>query len=201
MIFAGTRPAWCMPRGNHGYPVDLPASCWTQTYGTKCVATSRGSGRVIDADTSKDVSIENMAARAISALSGPAIIVGFSMGGYVAREIVYQAPERVKGLALVATSSLGDDPARVRTPVEATGFRQLSRASVARSLHPDHRSKELIARVQQMSHRLGGTVFSQQSRMTRQEDTGRLGEIRCPTLIVAGAQLRMSCGPLRRAER
>lgn len=38
-------------------------------------------GRVVDADTTVDDTIPTMAARALEALSGPALVIGFSMGG------------------------------------------------------------------------------------------------------------------------
>ncbi|WP_420853319.1 alpha/beta fold hydrolase [Sphingobium estronivorans] len=55
-----------------------------------------------------------MADRAIRALTDPAIVVGFSMGGYVARSIAYRAPDKVKGLALIATSSRAHAPSAIR---------------------------------------------------------------------------------------
>ena len=67
-------------------------------------------GPIIDADMTQDCSVEAIARRAIASTDGPMIVIGFSMGGYIAREIAYQVPQHVKGLALVATSSRGDAP-------------------------------------------------------------------------------------------
>lgn len=144
-------------------------------------------GRVVDVDTTQDGSSQAMAARAVHSMTGPAIVVGFSMGGYVAREIIYRAPQHVVGLALVATSSRGNDP-RLSAPRGQKGFRELSRTAILRSLHPDHRSEELIARVQRMSRRLGADVFQRQSQLRREDDTARLGAIACPTIVIAAAQ-------------
>lgn len=144
-------------------------------------------GRLVYVDTTQDGSIEAMAVRAVRMMTGPAIVVGFSMGGYVAREIVYQAPRQVVGLALIATSSRGSDP-QLPAPSGRKRFHGLSRTAVIRSLHPDHGSEALIARVQRMSRRLGGDVFDRQSNLRREDDTARLGEIICPTLVVAAAQ-------------
>lgn len=141
-------------------------------------------GRVIDADTAHSASVGEMAARAVEKLDGPSIVVGFSMGGYVAREIVYRAPEKVRGLALVATSTRA---VPARPAIQAGQFREVSRTAVERSLHPDHRTDDRIARVQQMGVRLGPDVYRRQAAMARQDDTRRLGEIRCPTLVVAAA--------------
>ncbi|HUD91494.1 alpha/beta hydrolase [Sphingobium sp.] len=142
-------------------------------------------GDVIDADTTQDVTIEAMADRAIQALTDPAIIIGFSMGGYVARSIAYRAPDKVKGLALIATSSRAHAPNMIRAGMT---FRRLGQAAIERSLHPDHRTEGLRRRVEQMSERLGPGAFRRQSEMTRADDTSMLTQIHCPTLIVAAAQ-------------
>lgn len=149
-------------------------------------------GRLIDVDTSLDTSIEAIADRALSSMSDQAIVIGFSMGGYVARAIAYRAPTKVAALALIATSSRGDTASLASARAGASGltstFRRLSSRAVQSSLHPDHRTEALIGRVQDMSERLGGGVLRRQSLFRREDDTDRLGEIRCPTLIVAGAQ-------------
>jgi pimeloyl-ACP methyl ester carboxylesterase len=148
-------------------------------------------GRLVDVDTTLDTSIESMADRALSTMSDRAIVIGFSMGGYVARAITYRAPEKVAALAQIATSSAGDAAlanARAAASGSTTGFRRLSRAAVASSLHFDHRTDALIDRVQQMSERLGGEVLRRQSQIRRKDDSDRLCEIKCPALIVAAAQ-------------
>jgi pimeloyl-ACP methyl ester carboxylesterase len=117
------------------------------------------------------------------------------MGGYVARGMARLAPERVRALALIATSTRPDTPA-LRARKGAIGqaapdiaFSGLSRAAVASSLHPKQRGNEaMIARVREMGVRLGGEVFRRQSMLERPSDLARLAEIRCPTLVVAAAQ-------------
>jgi pimeloyl-ACP methyl ester carboxylesterase len=46
----------------------------------------------------------------------------------------------------------------------------------------------MIERVRAMGMRLGGEVFRRQAMLDRPGDHDRLGEIRCPTLVVAAAQ-------------
>ncbi len=122
-------------------------------------------------------------------------LLGFSMGGYVAREVVRLAPQRVRALALVATSSRADTPALATQRGKAAlatpfgPFRGLGRAAVAQSLRPDHAGNEaLVAQVRAMGERLGREVFVRQSLIVREADTARLADIRCPTLVVAGAE-------------
>lgn len=122
-------------------------------------------------------------------------LLGFSMGGYVAREIVRLAPGRVQSLALVATSSRADLPLQVEQRSKAARatplgpFRGLGRAAIAQSLHPENSANEaLVAQVRAMGERLGREVFVRQSLIVRDADTARLSDIQCPTLVVAAAE-------------
>ena len=126
-------------------------------------------------------------------------LLGFSVGGYVAREIVRLAPGRVPSLALVAPSSRADLPLQVEQRRRAArakpsgAFRGVGGAAIAQSLHPDNSTNEaLVAQVRLMGERLGREVFIRQSLIVRDADTARLPDIQCPTLVVAAAddQLR-----------
>ncbi len=151
------------------------------------------------ADLRHDDSIEAMARRALESAPPSFLLVGFSMGGYVARDIARLAPERVRALVLIATSTRPDTPAMrqrkgaIGNAAPSIAFSGLSRTAVATSLHPKDRDNEaLIERVRGMGTRLGGEVFRRQSMLERPGDLHRLHEIRCPTLVVAASddQLR-----------
>ena len=140
-------------------------------------------------------SIAAMAQAILSRCPPQFSLLGFSMGGYVAREIVRIVPDRVQSLALVATSSRADLPLQVEqrgkaaraTPLGA--FRGLGRAAIAQSLHPENAANEtLVAQVRAMGERLGREVFVRQSLIVRDADTSRLSGIGCPTLVVAAAE-------------
>src|SRR5215475_898316 len=142
-------------------------------------------GPIFHADISQDESISNMARRGIAEAPERFVLIGFSLGGYVAREIARQAPDRVQALVLVATSSRADtaDQARRKTSaveLATPPFKGLSRASIQASLHPSRGSdNELISRIRDMGIRLGHNVFLRQSGLTRESDFKRLSEIRC----------------------
>lgn len=148
-------------------------------------------GPLVATDLSRGEDIESMAAAILSDAPERFVAVGFSMGGYVARELARIAPERVEALILIATSARGDTEELIRqrrsslkAPPKA--FKGLSRPAIVSSLHPDLADDEaMIARVRDMGLRLGGEVFHRQSAMARAGDLDRLGEIRQPTLIVA----------------
>ena len=69
-------------------------------------------------------------------------LIGFSMGGYIARQLAAEFPERVESLVLIASSLREDTPLEAeakRKSVQSlspTTFKGLSRHAIARSLHP-----------------------------------------------------------------
>jgi pimeloyl-ACP methyl ester carboxylesterase len=156
-------------------------------------------GPVVHADLRHDTSVEAMARRVLATAPPSFLLVGFSMGGYVARAIARQAPERVRALVLISTSTRGDTAAlqkrkgAIGHAAPSIAFSGLSRTAIATSLHPKQRDNDaLIERIRTMGTRLGGDVFRRQSLLDRPGDLERSNEIRCPTLVVAAAddQLR-----------
>lgn len=154
-------------------------------------------GPLIHADPRRGDTIEDMAREALALAPERFALLGFSMGGYVAREILRLAPARVTHLALIASSSRGDNEIQARRREVAAAaapaaFRGISRRSVARSLAPERETDEaLIARMVAMSQRLGGEVFHRQAAYRRAGDGAALARISCPTLVVAGTRDRL----------
>lgn len=151
-------------------------------------------------DLSLDGSQEEMAARVLLQAPKHFTLVGFSMGGFVAREIVRRAPDRVQRLILIATSSQQDSP-QTRVFKEATAksrlnshgtFRGLGQKAIALSLSEKHAGNpHLQSHIHQMSLRMGKEAYCRQLLMARPGDTHLLSLIRCPTLVIAAAQDRM----------
>lgn len=152
-------------------------------------------GSISHADLTQDDTLAAMAHRALREAPPSFVVIGFSMGGYVAREIVRQAPERVSALILIATSARGDNEVQVQrkaaltSQTENTVFRGLSSTAIASSLHPDNTERSnLILRIQTMSLRLGRDTFRRQSLLKRHDELDQLSAINCPTLVIAGEQ-------------
>lgn len=157
-------------------------------------------GPLAHADLRHDSTLEAMARRALASAPPTFTLIGFSLGGYVAREIVRLAPERVRALVLIATSTRPDSPAlrqskgAVAKAAPSVSFSGLSRTAIASSLHPRERENEnaaLIERVRMMGVRLGGEAFRRQSMLERPGDLHLLDRIRCPTLVVAAGHDRL----------
>jgi len=126
-------------------------------------------------------------------------LLGFSMGGYIARKIVQRIPERVTSLILAATSSRADSEQQQRTKASAAdavsphSYNGLSNLSLGHSLHQDRsRDPVLLQRLKSMGQRLGYDVFVRQSRLDRNADTALLAQLHCPTLVIADKNAPMS---------
>ena len=67
-------------------------------------------GAATIADTRRDDTLPGIAARLLAGAPERFALAGLSMGGYVALEVMRQAPERVRALALISTSARPDTP-------------------------------------------------------------------------------------------
>lgn len=150
---------------------------------------------IIVGDLSRADSIAGMAADALAEVpSGQVVLIGLSMGGYVALEIMRQAPERVSGLALLDTSARPDTPEAIanREKLIALAEKDLDAvvdALLPRLSHPDHMNLPMVRGVvQSMAVSLGKDVFIRQQRaiMRRADSRPTLPQIACPTLVLCG---------------
>lgn len=143
---------------------------------------------------------ESMVALAASVLAQAPerfALAGLSLGGYVAFEILRQAPERVAKLALLDTSARPDTPEQTATRQDAVRLvgqgrlRQVVAAGMARLVHPDRSGEAaLVESVQAQAQRVGpdGYVRQQTAIMNRPDSRPGLGAIACPTLVLCGRQ-------------
>ena len=151
---------------------------------------------IMHAEMRDATSIPDLARRALAAAPCRFSLVGFSMGGYVAREMVRMAPGRVDRLILIATSARPDSEpqrrAKQAAKIDPGRFHGISRASIRQALAHEREDEEsLVERVRRMSLRLGGETYRRQSGFRRGGDGDRLAVIACPTLIVAGRHDRL----------
>ncbi|MDE1152137.1 MAG: alpha/beta hydrolase [Micavibrio sp.] len=150
---------------------------------------------VTAADYGAGSTIESMAQHVINLCPPRFVLLGFSLGGYIAREVVYNIPDRVAGLVLIATSARPDSleqnkrkSAAALASNPAGHFGGLSRSSIAASLHPARaRDDALIENIRAMGQRLGQDAFMRQSAVGRSDDRTRINSLHCPTLVIAAA--------------
>lgn len=152
------------------------------------------------ADLRLDDSIADMAARTLAAAPPRFALAGLSMGGYVALEIMRQAPERVTHLALFDTSARADTEERRETRrkgIEMIGqgkFIGVSRGLLGQLVAPHHLGTPLADEVQAMSERVGGAVYIRQQKaiMGRIDSVPHLKDIAVPTLVGVGVLDKMT---------
>jgi pimeloyl-ACP methyl ester carboxylesterase len=145
----------------------------------------------------QDDTLEGMARRVLDTGPERFVLVGFSMGGFVARVLTLMAPERVSGVAFVASSARGysDEETARRKAGYRPGDRPPRAAgavSTALGLHPD-REKDpvLLDRLRGMQRRLGPEVRRRQAALVRRDGYADLERIACPALVIACRQDRL----------
>lgn len=164
-------------------------------------------GQVTVADTRHDDTIEAMAQRILRENTGDIAVLGTSMGGYVALEIIRQAPGRVTALALVSTSARADTAeqiqarARQSALVEDGQFNALIDAAFPGVVAAGNELDDaLLATWRAMTTPIGADAFlrQQQAVVQRADLRSLLPSIDCPTAVIHGAQDRLI--PLAAAE-
>jgi pimeloyl-ACP methyl ester carboxylesterase len=146
------------------------------------------------ADLTQDDSVAAMAARTLAAAPPRFTLAALSMGGYVAFEILRQAPERVSRLGLLDTSAAPDSPARAaqrRAAMESLRlgrFAGVTTRMLPQLVHPRHVGGEVGAEVRAMTARVGPEAFlrQQQAILGRPDSRPLLGAIAVPTLVAVG---------------
>ena len=136
-----------------------------------------------------------LAASVLAVLPERFCLAGLSMGGYVALEMLRQAPQRIERLALIDTSARADTPhqARRRRGLIALSGRGAFKGVTPRLLpqlvHPSRLDDlALIESIVAMAARLGrdGFVNQQRAILGRQGSLDLLAGLRCPTLVLCG---------------
>lgn len=158
------------------------------------------------ADLTQDDSIAAMAARTLAWAPARFALAGLSMGGYVAFEMMRQAPERVTHLAVLDSSARADDDARRATRrkgiamAEQGKFIGVSRRLLGSLIAPQHMGTPVAREVQAMSERVGQAAYMRQqiAIMNRIDSRPTLGAIKVPSLIGVGELDKMT--PIELAE-
>jgi pimeloyl-ACP methyl ester carboxylesterase len=143
----------------------------------------------------EETSIAAMAARVLREMPPRFVACGLSMGGYVALELVRQAPERVSGLVLIDTSARPDTPEQSRRrrgliQLAARGdFKGVTPRLLPQIIHEDHlHDDRIVSVIFAMAARLGRDAYirQQQAIIERMDSRPFLADISCPTLIMVG---------------
>lgn len=149
-------------------------------------------GRVLKSDN-----LEAMARRILKTAPDTFALAGLSLGGYVAFEILRQAPERVTRLALLNTNARSDRPEQIAFRrmliglANTMGPRNVQAAALPMMVHKSRLSdRALVERVLNMADGVGRDAFvrQQEAIIGRPDNRAFLSEIKCPTVVVVGEQ-------------
>jgi pimeloyl-ACP methyl ester carboxylesterase len=152
-------------------------------------------GPVMVADHCRDDTTAAIAARILAAAPPHFAVVGLSMGGYLALEVMRQAPDRVARLALLDTNARADAPEtseRRQRQIELAQNGRLGEIvdqQLPLFVHRDRRGDaSLVQIVRVMAEETGAEAFVRQQRapMRRSDLRPHLAAIRCPTLVLVG---------------
>jgi pimeloyl-ACP methyl ester carboxylesterase len=137
--------------------------------------------------------LPQMAAALLAEQPGELLLCGTSMGGMLALEVQRQAPQRVKALALLASSARPDTPELIKLRSDAIDLfaqgrmREVLQANIAFAFDPAF-APALAPRYLAMMERAGAAQLIAQNRaiMARADFRPLLPHIDCPTLVVVG---------------
>lgn len=145
-------------------------------------------------DLTQDETIAAMAQRVLLAAPERFALAALSMGGYVALEVMRQAPERVTHLGLFDTSGRADDPERQQRRREgmalaqAGKFAQVVANALPGLLAPAHVAGPIGQDLRAMMLRVGAQAYvrQQQAILSRVDSRPSLARITVPTLVAVG---------------
>ena len=124
-------------------------------------------------------------------------LIGLSLGGYVAFEVIRRALHRIERLVLIDTTAKADHAERRQgrlndiAKVRSGGMAALSPELPARWLLPAHAVKpDLVMLMDSMAHSVGVKgQFNQQTAMRVRPDSQKdLQQVAVPTLVLCGRQ-------------
>lgn len=152
-------------------------------------------------DLGLDENVSDAAARVLKRAPERFVLGGISMGGYVALEIMRQAPERVRGLILADTNAHADPEAAREKRLKAIetarekGIEPLIKPTLLDIIAPEHRSNDVTRHILERMAELTGVdkyVNEQKTIMSRPDSTASIGKIDCPVLVVGGEKDALS---------
>ncbi len=170
-------------------------TCTARLYGPQ-VAALWPFGPVTVADHRRDGEIGAVARRILDNAPPRFALAGLSYGGYIAFEMMRQAAERVVKLALLDTSARADTPEQTAgrntqiAMAQGGRYGEIADLSIPRYLNAKHqRDERLTALVRDMVAQTGPEAFVLQLKaiMSRPDSRSFLASIRCPTLVLVGA--------------
>src|SRR5450631_4787823 len=142
-------------------------------------------------------SLGAMAEELLAKMPARFTLIGLSLGGYLAFEIIRRQLQRLERLVLMDTTAVADHPARRAgtvadlAKVREGGIEALIPELPARWMHPAHAQRaDLTSLMSAMARSIGarGQLNQQTAMLARPDSHADLERVRVPTLLVCGRE-------------
>jgi pimeloyl-ACP methyl ester carboxylesterase len=152
-------------------------------------------GPVTVANHIRDDNMGAIARRILAEAPPRFALAGHSMGGYIAFEIVRQAPDRVAKLALINTQERPDTPEATErrrdmiARAQGGGYRAILDELFPGFVHPSRLGEATLRQlVHDMGDDIGVEAFVRQQTaiLSRADSRPTMATIKCPTLVLTG---------------
>ena len=173
----------------------VPGLACTEDLFAGQIATLRGDLAISVADHTRHDTVSGIAEAVLAAAPDRFALCGLSMGGYIALEVMRQAPDRVERLALLDTSALPDTPEQSERRLtliamaQSGEFKSVRDTLWPRLVHPARHDDVVLKRaVFKMMDDTGPETFIRQQKaiISRPDSRPSLGMIHCTTLVLVG---------------
>ena len=169
-------------------------NCTAELFGPQ-IAALGGPAEIQVAEHTGHEDMRDLAASILAVAPRRFALVGLSMGGYIAFEMLRQAPERVARVALLDTSARPDTPAQaerrhrqIRLALDGR-FAEVAEMLWPLLVHPSRQGDAALrAVVRRMAEETGAEAFVRQTKaiMSRPDSRPNLSRIACPALVLVG---------------
>lgn len=147
-------------------------------------------------DLRSSQTIQDMAYRFITHAPEKFALIGFSMGGYVALELLSLIPNKIEKLVLINSGAkkLCDKGKKDREQalklIEKGKFDLLVKLIFKNSIYNSNQFSILLPIMEEMAYELGVETYKKQLQaiLNKPDQTDLLAKINCPTLLIAGRQ-------------
>ncbi len=141
-----------------------------------------------------DTDVAAAAKRILAQVPERFILGGISMGGYIAFEILRQAPERAAGVILMDTNERSDPPAtkekrlKMIEKAKENGIEAVISPALLDIILPENRNDANRHLLSQMASAIGIEKYINEQTliMNRPDSSSLLSKISCPALIMGG---------------
>lgn len=143
---------------------------------------------------SSATSFEDINQIILSKITEPAILIGFSLGGFSAMNFATHYPTKVKRLVIIAANAngLNDKEIELRKStikfLENHNYKGISQARIQQFLHPrNHQNIEVISVIKKMDRDLGKDILIKQLKATskRTSVSNEFEKLNIPTLFIS----------------